>query len=488
MVWMMVGALANSILPDLGPLSDSRKGLMVAVPVLGGALLRLVLGPLADHLGARKTALIGLTLTLVPLLLGWLWADSYLEVLLVGLLLGVAGASFAAALPLASRWYPPQYQGLVLGIAGAGNVGTALATFFGPWVASLWGWHAAFGIALVPVLGTLALVAFLAEDGPTHAAPKTLADHAAVLKTADAGWLCFFYAITFGGFVGLVSFLAIFFRDQYALTTVRAGAFATLCALAGSLIRPLGGYLSDRLGGIRVLTWLYLSIAATMVGVSALPALSLAVVLLVTGMTLLGLGNGAVFQLAAQRFPKEIGVITGVVGAAGGARRICASERPRQPEAVDPELRRRIPGVRAGRGVGRDRPVLRRQEVGGHVPRERWGRGAAADAGTPQNAHALRGPGRNRLGHGSLGQWRDRGKTQQPGLILFQQGHVALADEPIRPGCTLCAPHLPLGTARYGRAPAHPGSSRMPQEAPWHGLRLLARSPLRRTSRPWRAA
>src|SRR5258708_20053256 len=132
MVWMMVGGLANSIIPDLGQLSDSQKGLLVAVPVLGGALLRLVLGPLAGHIGAKKTALIGLALTLVPLLMGWLWSDSYLEVLLVGLLLGVAGASFAAALPLASRWYPPQYQGLVLGIAGAGNAATPPSPSFAP--------------------------------------------------------------------------------------------------------------------------------------------------------------------------------------------------------------------------------------------------------------------------------------------------------------------------------------------------------------------
>ncbi len=298
MVWMMVGALANWIIPDLGELSDSRKGLMVAVPVLGGALLRLVLGPLADHIGAKRTALIGLALTLVPLVMGWLWSDSYRQVLLVGLLLGVAGASFAAALPLASRQYPPQYQGLVLGIAGAGNVGTALSTFFGPWVAASWGWHGAFGIVLVPVLATLALVAFLAEDRPTHTEPKKLADYAGVLKIAATGWFCFFYAITFGGFVGLVSFLSIFFRDQYALTNLHAGAFATLCALTGSMLRPLGGYLSDRFGGIRVLTWLYLGIAATMAGV--------------------GMGNGAVFQLLAQRFPGEIGVITGLVGAAGG--------------------------------------------------------------------------------------------------------------------------------------------------------------------------
>jgi NNP family nitrate/nitrite transporter-like MFS transporter len=316
--WMMIGALANSIIPDLGPLSDSQKGMMVAVPVLGGALLRLVVGPMSDHIGAKKTALFGLALTLVPLMMGWLWTVSYLQVLLVGLLLGVAGASFAAALPMASRWYPPQYQGLVLGIAGAGNVGTACATFYGPWAASFWGWHAAFAIAIVPVLATVAVVALVAKDSPTHPAPKTIADYAAVLKLADTGWFCFFYAITFGGFMGLLSYLALFFRDHYALTNVQAGTFATVCALTGSMIRPLGGYLSDRYGGIRVLTWLYLGVAATMASVSALPPLGPATLLLATGMTLLGMGNGAVFQLVAQRFPGEIGVVTGLVGAAGG--------------------------------------------------------------------------------------------------------------------------------------------------------------------------
>jgi len=153
--------------------------------------------------------------------------------------------------------------------------------------------------------------------------PKTLADYAAVLKIADTGWFCFFYAITFDGFVGLVSFLGIFFHDQYALTKVQAGAFATLCALTGSMIRPWGGHLSDRFGGIRVLTWVYLGVAATMAGVSALPTLGPCTLLLVTGMTLLGMGDGAVFQLVPQRFSGEIGVITGLVGAAGGSGDSC---------------------------------------------------------------------------------------------------------------------------------------------------------------------
>jgi NNP family nitrate/nitrite transporter-like MFS transporter len=318
MTWMLVGALANSIIPDLGGISDSRKGLMVGVPLLGGSLLRLVLGPLTDHIGARRTAMLGLGLTVAPLLMGWLWADSYLKVLLLGLLLGVAGASFAAALPLASRWYPPQCQGLVLGIAGAGNGGTALASLLGPPAATAWGWHSAFSLALIPVLATLALFAVFARDSPSQPAAKSLTDYAAVLRVPDCGWFCFFYAITFGGFVGLVSFLAIFFHDQYGLSKITAGAFATVCALTGSLIRPLGGHLSDRFGGIRMLGVLYVGAALAMAAVSTLPSLGACTVLLVVGMACLGMGNGAVFQIVPQRFPSEIGVVTGLVGAAGG--------------------------------------------------------------------------------------------------------------------------------------------------------------------------
>src|SRR5262249_6624911 len=149
MVWVLVGALANSITPDFR-LSDAERGLLVAVPILGGALLRLVLGLLTDHLGARRTGIIGLVLTLAPLLLAWLWADSFSKLLLVGLLLGVAGASFAVALPLASRWYPPQYQGLAMGVAGAGNSGTVLASLFAPVLAEGLRWPAAFCLAPLP--------------------------------------------------------------------------------------------------------------------------------------------------------------------------------------------------------------------------------------------------------------------------------------------------------------------------------------------------
>lgn len=317
MVWVLLGALANSIVPEL-LLSDAEKGLLVAVPILGGALLRLVLGVMTDHQGARCTGLVGLTLTIIPLLLGWLWAESFEQLLLVGLLLGVAGASFAAALPLASRWYPPQYQGLAMGIAGAGNSGTALATFFGPRLAEAWGWHAVFGLALIPVMLTLVLFALFAKDSPNQPAPKPLAAYATVLRQADTWWFCLFYSVTFGGFVGLASFLNIFFHSQYELSRVDAGTFATLCVIAGSFLRPVGGYLADRLGGIRMLTLLYLGVGASMLGLAGLPPLVWGTVLMFAGMGLLGMGNGAVFQLVPQRFQTEIGVITGIVGAAGG--------------------------------------------------------------------------------------------------------------------------------------------------------------------------
>lgn len=317
MVWVLLGPLAPAILKDI-PLSPAARGLLVAVPILGGALLRLPLGLLADRIGGRRVGLLGLSLTLIPLLLGWLWADSFEQLLLVGLMLGVAGASFAVALPLASRWYPPQYQGFALGIAGAGNSGTALATLIAPWLAVVYGWHTAFAVALVPVLIVLVLFYLFAKDSPNQPAPRPLADYALVLKHADAWWFCLFYSVTFGGFVGLASFLNLFFTDQFALKPVEAGLFATLCVVSGSFLRPLGGYLADRFGGIRLLTGLYLAVGVLMVGMAALPPLYAATALLFLGMGLLGMGNGAVFQLVPQRFPREIGVITGVVGAAGG--------------------------------------------------------------------------------------------------------------------------------------------------------------------------
>jgi NNP family nitrate/nitrite transporter-like MFS transporter len=317
MVWVLLGALANSIAADFH-LAPAQKGFLTAIAVLGGACLRIPVGLMADRIGARRTAIIGLCVTFVPLLLGWLWVDSYATMLPVGLLLGVAGASFAAALPLASRWYPPQYQGLAMGIAGAGNSGTVLAAFFAPRIAQAWGWHAVFGLAVLPIFLTLLVVILLAKDSPTQPAPQPLSAYAAVFRLRDTWWFCFFYAITFGGFVGLASFLNTYFHDQYGLTAAQAGSYAAVCVFSGSLLRPVGGFLADHFGGLRVLTLLYVGAGLMLLGLSTTPSLNTATMLMFVGMGMLGTANGSVFQLVPQRFAKQIGIITGVVGAAGG--------------------------------------------------------------------------------------------------------------------------------------------------------------------------
>ncbi len=317
MIWVLLGALGVFIAQEFG-LTATEKGLMVAIPILSGALLRIPVGMLVDHLGPKKTGMLGMGITTLPLFWGWSAASTMPEIYLMGLLLGVAGASFAVALPLAGRWYPPRYQGLAMGIAGAGNSGTVLAALLAPRLAEAVGWHGVMGLALIPLIATFLVYAILAKDSPDQPRPKPLRRYWLVLRESDTYWFSFFYSVTFGGFVGLASFLVIFFHDQYGLSKVMAGNFAALCVFAGSFFRPFGGLLADKIGGVRALTLLYAVVAASMVGVSALPPLWTVTVFLFVGMTALGMGNGSVFQLVPQRFRKEIGVMTGLVGAAGG--------------------------------------------------------------------------------------------------------------------------------------------------------------------------
>jgi NNP family nitrate/nitrite transporter-like MFS transporter len=319
MVWVILGPLGVQIAKDLA-LTPAQKGLMVATPVLAGALLRIVMGILVDHLKPKRAGLIGQLVVIAGLAWAWYFGlRSYGEVLFLGLFLGMAGASFAVALPLASRWYPPEHQGTALGIAGAGNSGTVLAALFAPGLAVLFGWNNVFGLALIPLVLTLVIYMAIAKDAPSSPAPKPLSGYLKVLKDRDAWWFMFFYSVTFGGFVGLASSLTIYFNDQYGVPAVTAGFMTAVCVFAGSMVRPLGGMVADRVGGIRSLTLMYV-IAAAFLGIVSfgLPNVYLAVAAFVCAMLALGMGNGAVFQLVPQRFRSEIGVMTGLVGMAGG--------------------------------------------------------------------------------------------------------------------------------------------------------------------------
>lgn len=317
MVWVMLGALGAYVSEDLG-LSASEKGLLVAVPLLSAAAFRILLGVLGDSFGPKRVGMFSLAFVSVPLLYGWLAAASYGELIAVGLMLGVAGASFAVALPLASRHYPARYQGLAMGIAGAGNSGTVLTTLFAPRIAERLGWHAVFGLALIPLVLTFVAFALAAKEPPRPARPTRFADLGRLMREADAWRLCGLYAVTFGGFVGLSSFLPIFFHDEYGLSKVDAATLTATGAALGSLLRPVGGHLADRHGGTVVLTGVYGVAAALLLFTAGLPPLGAAAVAFPLCMGALGAGNGAVFQLVGLRFAERIGVVTGVVGAAGG--------------------------------------------------------------------------------------------------------------------------------------------------------------------------
>src|SRR5262247_1008958 len=170
MVWVLLGPLA----PFLGEqmhLTATQQGLLTAIPLLGGSLFRPVMGILSDRIGGRRTGLLGMVLTLLPLSFGWQFATTAAQFYALGFLLGVAGASFAVALPLASRWYPAEYQGLAMGIAGAGNSGTLLATLFAPRLAERFGWAATFGFAMAPLAAVFVIFALLARNSPK---PRTV--------------------------------------------------------------------------------------------------------------------------------------------------------------------------------------------------------------------------------------------------------------------------------------------------------------------------
>ncbi len=341
MTWVTLGPLMIYIAKDLNiPVAD--RFTLVAIPILAGAILRVPLGILCDHIGAKVTGSIAQLVVIAGIAYAsFVGLHTYFEVELLGCILGVAGASFAVALPQASKWYPPQYQGIVMGIAGAGNVGTALDSLIIPSIAQHYGWQFAIGTLLVPLVPVLIIYILMSKEAPVPRNPVTWARYKAILADKDSMWFMFFYFITFGGFVGLANSLPLYFNIQYHVSGVAAGLMVAIVVTFGSFFRPIGGGLSDRIGGIRTLQVLFGIVAvaylvaaflpsgpapaatdaaaATGWAFSNLPSPAIrGVILFSIGVLCLGMGNGAVFQLIPQRFKGEIGLMTGLVGCFGG--------------------------------------------------------------------------------------------------------------------------------------------------------------------------
>jgi len=318
MVWTVLGPLGVQIGESLR-LTAEQKGLMVAVPILSGAILRILLGLLVDRIGAKNAGIIAQIIVIIGLASAWFFGlPSFAATVLMGLILGFAGASFAVALPQAGRWYPPNMQGVVMGLAGAGNIGVVLDSLLAPRLAEAYGWKNVFGFAVVPAILVLICYVLVSREAPGEVKRRNLSDYWTLLKDRDAHWFCFYYTISFGGFVGLASSYVLYFKSEFGLSPIHAGDIAAICTFVGAMLRPVGGATADHIGGVRSLYWFYLCAGMALIVAALIHHLGISLALFVVASGSLGMANGAVFQLLPQRFRREIGLMTGLVGAGGG--------------------------------------------------------------------------------------------------------------------------------------------------------------------------
>ncbi|HET9372615.1 MAG TPA: MFS transporter, partial [Vicinamibacterales bacterium] len=311
-----MGGLAP-VFANLYQLNASQTALLVAIPVLLGSIARLPMGMLTDRFGGRGvfTALLLFSAgaaAALPL------AGSYQALLACAFFLGMAGSSFAIGAAFVSRWTAADRQGTALGVYGLGTIGQSIAVFAGPVVAAAFGWEMVFrGTAVLLIVWATVFAAF--ARNPVHAArPPGFGAMVAVLRRSPVAWLLgAFYFLTFGGFVAFSIYLPTLLRTQFGLSPADAGFRAAGFVVLATLMRPVGGSLADRIGGAQVLSWVFggIAIFSLLLSWSAMVpftvgALSCAV--------LMGLGNGAVFKLVPDHFPRDTGTVTGLVGAMGG--------------------------------------------------------------------------------------------------------------------------------------------------------------------------
>jgi NNP family nitrate/nitrite transporter-like MFS transporter len=316
-VWGLIGALAPTFAQTY-QLSAKEKSLMIAIPVLLGALGRIPAGMLADRFGGRRIFALLLLFSAIPAVLIGL-SNSYAQLIGLGLLLGVAGSTFPVGIGFTSKWFTADQQGTALGVYGMGNIGQSIAVFGAPMLALAFAsWRPVFFVFAAVSLVWAAVFYLFARDAVRTAAPKSLSENLRVLRHSPTAWvLSLFYFLTFGGFVAFSIYLPTLLKDNFRLSAADAGARTAGFVLLATLLRPVGGMLADRKGGAKVLMAVFIAIAVlgVLMGCPWMPTFTVGAL---GAAAALGLGNGAVFKLVPQYFPKETATVTGLVGAFGG--------------------------------------------------------------------------------------------------------------------------------------------------------------------------
>lgn len=320
-IWVLNGAMAPFISETFN-LSPAQKGLMLSVPIIAGALMRFPLGILSQYIGRKNATLVEMSMIAVAMLFGFFFVKSFNDLLAMGVLLGIAGASFGVALSLGSGSFPARHKGLAMGLVGAGNVGTAVSVLVAPPLAQAFGWVAVYGIAAVAISIPMLVMVVFAKEPPDIDKHASFKEHIACLFEKDGWAFSLIYAVTFGCFIGLATFLPTYYYDQFGVSKVQAGQLTMLAAFMGAVLRVFGGWISDRLGGVNTLSVVLVTIAVTLTACGfagqSLPATTLLIMLCFSA---LGAGNGAVFQLVPLRWPLSTAVagsMIGEIGALGG--------------------------------------------------------------------------------------------------------------------------------------------------------------------------
>lgn len=320
-IWVLNGAMAPFI-KEAWQLSATQMGLMLSIPIVAGALMRFPLGVLAQYIGRKNATLVEMGLICVAMLFGLLFVKDFNDLLAMGVLLGIAGASFGVALSLGAGSFPPQHKGLAMGLVGAGNVGTAVSVLVAPPLAMWLGWQAVYGVAACAILvPALVMIVFAREprDVNPHA---TLREHVACLFEKDGWVFSLIYGVTFGGFIGLTSFLPSYYFEQFGVSKVQAGQLTMLAAFMGATLRVVGGWISDRWGGVNTLSLVLAVVAVSLAAIGfAGGSLVATTLLMMLCFAALGAGNGALFQLVPLRWPTATAVagsMIGEIGALGG--------------------------------------------------------------------------------------------------------------------------------------------------------------------------
>ena len=314
-VFGSVSAMMPILRKQLG-LSPIQVSVAIAIPVLLGSLGRIPLGILADRFGGRMIFSIVMACSVVPaMLMGWVAA--YWQLVLCGLFIGIALASFSVGVTFVSGWYPPEKQGTALGVYGAGNIGQSLAAFGSPLLASTLGFRWGFWTFGLLLLTCLIVFWIGGRNALRRSPPKSFSDMLRPLRESMSWVLSLYYFLTFGGFVAMAIYLPTFLTDMFGLTPQDAGFRTAGFVVLATVMRPIGGWLADRIGGRAILLWVF-PVTAMMAIFMACPLMSTFTIGALGMAAAIGLGNGAVFKLVPEYFPQSVGSVTGLVGAAGG--------------------------------------------------------------------------------------------------------------------------------------------------------------------------